>query len=150
VLFRSKFQIMQYASIYEAVITYLLWTRYAKHEEVITLQTHKAYKPVNALGSLTSMLFDKQVLFTCVYRDEKTPKNSIAFKDKVDCAVRIGFVDEAYAEDIKRVYELRNLAHIEAEAKKQIEVELEQAKKSYWRVKPFLEKITNILSEDPT
>src|SRR5271169_20329 len=47
---------------------------------------------------------------------------------KVDCAVRIGCVDSAYAEDIKRTYEFRNLAHIEAEAEKQIEVEIEHAK----------------------
>lgn len=136
-----KFQIMQYASIYEAVISYLLWTRYSDHAEVKALQTHKSYKPVSALGSLTSMTFGDEKLFTCVYTDSRTPKNSIPFKDKVDCAVRIGFVEEAYSEDIKRTYELRNLAHIETEAEKQIEVEVDQSKKSYWRMKPFLERI---------
>ncbi len=40
-----KFQIMQYASIFEAVISNLLWNRYRDHAEVKTLQTHKAYKP---------------------------------------------------------------------------------------------------------
>src|ERR1700733_6487096 len=44
-----KFQIMQYASIYEAVISYLLWSRYASHPDVKTLETHKAYKPVSAM-----------------------------------------------------------------------------------------------------
>lgn len=39
-----KFQIMQYASIYEAVISHLLWTCYSDHPEVKTLQTHKSYK----------------------------------------------------------------------------------------------------------
>lgn len=143
-----KFQIMQYASIYEAVVSYLLWSRYAEHVEVKTLQTHKAYKPVNALGGLTKMQYGDEELFTCVYRDAKTPRNSIPFKDKVDCAVRIGFIDEAYAGDIKRIFELRNLAHIETEAAKQIEVELEQAKIGYWRIKPFLEKITTTLAEN--
>ena len=42
------------------------------------------------------MRYEDEELFTCVYRDSKTPKNTIPFKDKVDCAVRIGFVDEAY------------------------------------------------------
>jgi hypothetical protein len=143
-----KFQIMQYASIYEAVVSYLLWGKYADHDEVKKLQTHKSYKPVNALGSLTKMKYDEEDLFTCVYRDAKTPRNSIPFKDKVDCAVRIGFIDVAYAEDIKKIYELRNLAHIETEAEKQIEVELEQAKTGYWRIKPFLEKIKITLAEN--
>jgi hypothetical protein len=40
-----KFQIMQYASIFEAVISNLFWNRYRDHAEVKTLQTHKAYKP---------------------------------------------------------------------------------------------------------
>jgi hypothetical protein len=142
-----KFQIMQYASIYEAIISYLLWTKYAEHIEVKQLQTHKAYKPVTALGHLTKMKYGEEELFTCVYRDTKTHRNSIPFKDKVDCAVRIGFVDAAYADDIKRLYALRNLAHIETEAERQIEVEIEQAKAGYWRIKPFLDRIVESLSD---
>jgi hypothetical protein len=145
-----KFQIMQYASIFEAVISYLLWNRYKDHAEVRTLQTHKAYKPVSALASHASMRYDNETVFTCVYRNAKTPKNTIPFKDKVDCAVRIGFVDSAYAHDIKRTYELRNLAHIEAEAEKQVEVEIEHAKTGYWRMKPFLEKIVATIEEEST
>ncbi len=95
------------------------------------------------------MKFGDEELFTCVYRDAKTPRNSIPFKDKIDCAVRIGFVDGAHAGDIKQIYELRNLAHIETEAEKQIEVELEQARTGYWRIKPFLEKIATVLAENP-
>ncbi len=53
-----KFQVIQYASIYEAVVAYLLWTRYGNHPEVKKLQTHKAYKPVNALGSSTRITAD--------------------------------------------------------------------------------------------
>ena len=148
-----KFQIMQYASIYEAVVSYLLWSRYADHDEVKALQTHKSYKPVRALGNATSMTFESETfgaeeIFTCVYRDSRTPRNSIPFKEKIDCAIRIGFVEEIYAEDIKRIYELRNLAHIETEAKKQIEVEIEHSKKSYWRMKPFLDKIYSKMAEE--
>lgn len=134
-----KFQIMQYASIYEAVITNLLWGLLKEHPEVIQLQTHKAYKPVNALGSLTKVKYGDEDIFTCVYRDATPPKNSIQFKDKVDCAVRIGFLEAAYAEDIKRAYELRNLAHIETVASKQLDVEIAQSKTAYWRLGTFLD-----------
>jgi hypothetical protein len=143
-----KFQIIQYASIYEAVINNLLWDHYKEHAEVKKLETHKAYKPVSALGSLTSMTYEDEQLFTCVRRDEKTLKNSIAFKDKVDCAVRIGFLESAYSEEIKFIYKLRNLAHIEAEAEKQIEVEIEQSKIGYWRMRPFLEHVIETLAEE--
>lgn len=145
-----KFQILQYASIYEAVIANLLWDRYKDHTEVIKMQIHKAYKPVSALGSITSIKYGDEDIFTCVYRDSKTPRNSIPFKDKVDCAVRIGFIDAKYSEDIKKIYELRNLAHIETEADKQIEVEIDQAKNGYWRIKPFLEKIIETIANEST
>lgn len=142
-----KFQIMQYASIYEAVTVHLLFDRYASHPEVSQLQTHKAYKPIAALAGITEMTYGDEKIHTCVYRDSKTSRNSIPFQDKVDCAVRIGLVDAAFAGDIKRTYELRNLAHIETEATKQLEVEIEQAKTAYWRLQPFLERAAQCLSD---
>lgn len=145
-----KFQIMQYASIYEAVINHLLWGRYADHIAVQALETHKTYRKISALAKPTKIFYEGKELFTCELKDEKTRRNSIAFKDKVDCAVKIGFVEEIYAQDIKRTFELRNLAHIEAEAEQQIEVEIEHAKTGYWRLKPFLEKIIVTLAESDT
>lgn len=55
-----KFQIIQYASIYEAVITYLLWNKFKDDSEVVALGTHKAYKPVSALGKLVNMEFQNE------------------------------------------------------------------------------------------
>lgn len=143
-----KFQITQYASIYEAVISNLLWGYYKDHPELKALETHKAYKPVNALGSKTLMKYGEEDLHTCVHRSTKTPRHSIPFKDKVDCAVRIGFLQEAYSEEIKHLYELRNLTHIETEAKEGIEVEIEHAKTGYWRLRPFLEHIATTLAAE--
>ncbi len=141
-----KFQIIQYASIFEAVITYLLWVKFKDHPEVSKLQMHKAYKKVSALGSLCKMTYDGDELFTCVYKNTKTPKSSIPFKDKVDCAVRIGFIEEKYSKDIKKIYDLRNLAHIESEADKKEEFTIDDSKNGYWRMKPFIEKINEFFS----
>jgi hypothetical protein len=141
-----KFQIMQYASIYEAVISYLLWGPYKDNPLVQKMQTHKAYKPVAAMAAPTTIKYGDEDVFTCVNREAKTPKSSISFGDKVDCAVAIGFLDRAYADDIKKIYKLRNLAHIETEAETEIEVEISHAKAGYWRIKPFLERITMTLN----
>jgi hypothetical protein len=142
-----KFQIIQYASIYEAVVVYLLRETFKDHTEVKKLCTHKAYKKMSALGSKTTMILDGEELHTCVYRDAQTPWSSISFSDKVDCAVRIGFLEEKYAEDIKSLYVLRNLAHLETEAEKEIEVQIEQSKNGYWRLKPFLEKVSDFVKK---
>ncbi len=143
-----KFQIIQYASIYEAVICNLLWGRYKNHSAVQKLLVHKTFKRVDAFAKPTSMTYENQQVFTCVSKVTKKQHNDIAFKEKVDCAVEIGFLEAKYAADIKLLYELRNLAHIEAEAKKQIDVEIEQAKNGYWRMKPFLEKIVAFIHEE--
>jgi hypothetical protein len=87
-------------------------------------------------------------VYTCVERDATTPTSSISFGDKVDCAVMIGFVDSVYADDIKRIYQLRNLLHIENEADKKIEVEISDARQGYWRMKPFFETIKRHISEE--
>jgi hypothetical protein len=148
-----KFQIIQYASIYEAVITYLLWGPYKEHPEVRGIETHKAYRKVPALSSSTTMTwhseqFGDEELFACVYRATRTRKNSIPFPDRLDCAVRIGLVNEANGGDIKAIYQLRNLTHIETEAERNIEVEIEHSRLGYWRLKPFLEVVKNFLEED--
>ncbi len=109
--------------------------------EVKSIQLHKGYKKVDALGDASEIKFGDEKLYTCVYRDVTMSIKSIPFANKVDCAVRIGFVDATYAEEIKKLYQLRNLAHIETEAEKQIEMKIEHAKSGYWRVKPFLQKI---------
>jgi hypothetical protein len=144
-----KFQIIQYASIYEGVVTYLLWTKFSSHEEVKALQTHKAYKPISALGSLTSLSYEGNELHTCLYKSAKTPKNSIPFKDKVDCAVRMGLIEEKFSGDIKHIYDLRNLAHLEAEASRQIQIELDNAKTGYWRMQPFLDGVLDAINSPP-
>lgn len=45
----NKFQIMQYASIYEAIITHLLWTKYADTDAVKRISHHQTYKLINDL-----------------------------------------------------------------------------------------------------
>ena len=50
-----KFQIIQYASIYEAVIVYLLWNRFSEHGAVISIQFHKVFRKAATLPS--SLIF---------------------------------------------------------------------------------------------
>jgi hypothetical protein len=142
-----KFQVAQYASIYEAVISHLLWGHFKGHAEVLGMETHKIYKKVSGLSKDTTMKYGGEDLHTCIYATVRKQRNSISFPDKVDCAVRVGFVQSAYAEEIKQLYALRNLAHIEAEAEKQIEVEIEHSKSAYWRMQPFLKHVVDTVGQ---
>ncbi|WP_237356309.1 hypothetical protein [Xanthobacter sp. YC-JY1] len=137
-----KFQIMQYASIYEAIIVYLLWDKFTSHSELEKIQYHKTYKLAATFpGGLNITNADGEEVFLCVQRKEKTSTFSIKFDDKVDAAVAIGFVQESIGSEIKEFYRLRNAIHLETAIKKSIEYELGQAQLAYWRMQPFIEYI---------
>jgi hypothetical protein len=144
-----KFQIMQYASIYEAVISNLLWGSYRDHPAVVALESHEVLTEVSGFSKSVAATFDGKAMHAAIYKTKKKLRNNIAFGDKVDCAVKIGLVDDSYAKEIKELYTLRNLAHIENEAHRQIEVEIEQSKKAYWRMQPFLQRINALVRPGP-
>ena len=137
----AKFQIMQYASIYEACINYILKEVYRTHAEVIKISTHRSLKEVSALSKHTKISYDGTPALICLEKPTKTEWTAIPFENKVDAAVAIGVISGSYAEEIKRFYQLRNGIHIESAAKRQITYELEQAKLAYRRMSPFIAEI---------
>ena len=93
-----KFQIIQYASIYEAVINYLLLNNFKEDENVKKISTHISLREIAALSGLTKITYEGNKIFTCLKKETKTPWTSIPFHDKVDASVDIGFVNEIYAD----------------------------------------------------
>jgi hypothetical protein len=144
-----KFQITQYASVYESIISHLLWTTFQDTDELKNLETHKAYKKACAWPSKFEGTFDGEPVFLCALRDEKTPTFSIKFDDKVDAAVKIGFVERSIGEEIKTLYKLRNAIHIESAVKNNTAFEIEQARIAYLRLQPFTIKIRKFLNSKP-
>lgn len=137
-----KFQIVQYASIYEAVIIHLLWTKFVESEPLTKIQYHEAFKSAADFPKNISVAnTDGEEVFLCVRRREKTNPFSIKFDDKVQASVEIGFVDAAIGEDIKEFYRLRNAIHLETAIKKSIKYEIEQAQLAYRRMRPFIDTI---------
>lgn len=136
-----KFQMTQYASIYEAAINWLLLNRYKENEKVKNIQLHKAYRPVAALAGPTSIQYDGEQVHPCLYKDAKTPWTSIPFQDKVDAACDIGLIEESLGDEIKEFYQLRNAIHIESAAKRQIDYEIDGTKLAYRRLRPFVDQI---------
>jgi hypothetical protein len=143
-----KFQIVQYAGIYEAIIVHILWSKYADHCEVTAIQFHRTYKKALSLPqNLSIALITGEDLTLCSEVQEKTNAISIKFDDKVDAAVRIGFVDKEIGEDIKLFYKLRNGIHLESAIKNQIKYEIDSSLLAYRRMKPFTEGIRGFLRD---
>jgi hypothetical protein len=81
----------------------------------------------------------------CTNVKQRTSRVSIKFDDKVDAAVRIGFVDENLGNEIKDFYKLRNAIHIESAIKNDIKYELSSSQLAFRRMQPFTRGIKGFL-----
>jgi hypothetical protein len=142
----NKFQIMQYASIYEAIITHLLWGKYAAEEAVLKISTHLAYKPIDDLPANVRIISSPdEKLSLCVHRKEATSSHSIKFDDKVAAAVEIGFVHRQLGSEISEFFRLRNGMHLENAVNRQIQYELKLTRLAYRRIEPFIKGVREFL-----
>jgi hypothetical protein len=143
-----KFQIMQYASIYEAIIVYLLFKQFRETPAVKKIAFHPVYKPVGKLPANVRLITaQSEELSICAYRKEKTTEHTIKFDDKIGAAVEIGFLHGKLGEEISEFYRLRNGMHLESAVKNQIDYEIKQAKLAYRRMRPFIDGIKAFLKD---
>lgn len=143
-----KFQIVQYAAIYEAIIVHMLWSFYPNHHAVTSIEYHANYRKAHALSqSLSLTLSDTgEEVILCVEARQKTSRVSIKFDDKVDAAVEIGFLDRALGEEIKGFYKLRNAIHLESAIKHQVKYEIASSSLAFRRMQPFTLGIKGFLA----
>jgi hypothetical protein len=144
-----KFQIVQYAGIYEAVIVHLLWNRFRDHSAVTAIEFHKAFKKAATLPlslNLTATDTGEEIQL-CVEARQKTSTVSIKFDDKVDAAVAIGFIDLELGEEIKGFYKLRNAIHLESAVKNETKYELDNSLLAYRRLQPFTRGVRGFLRD---
>lgn len=140
-----KFQIIQYASIYEALITHLLWTRHVNDAAVAALEQKVEYKPVPALSSLSVLTYNGDAVVPCVRKVSKKADPQIRFDDKLATSVQIGLIPAKYEAEISEFYALRNSVHIITASRREIEINIEQSKRAYRRMKPVTEHIRSYL-----
>ena len=141
-----KFQIVQYASIYEAIIVYFLWEKFSDHPAVTDIEFHDTFKRAASLPKNVQMLtIAGEEISLCVSSKQKTPRSSIKFDDKVDAAARIGFIDEALGIEIKEFYRLRNAIHIESAIKNDVKYEISSSMLAFRRMQPFTRGIKGFL-----
>ncbi len=141
-----KFQIVQYAGIYEAIIVHLLWNNFKKHPEVRNIETHTTYKSVAKMPKNINLTTEKgEQVDLCVLSEQKTSVVSIKFDDKVSAAVKIGFIDSQIADEIKEFYKLRNAIHLQSAVRNNIKYEINNSLLAYRRLLPFTRGIKGFL-----
>lgn len=161
-IFEIRHQILSYASIYEAVIHYVLYTFYSDTEEFDNLQYHIAPAKIDiptakrdTLQKALSHNGEKII----PYHDQRQKKedSQIKFKDKCLACEKLGLLHKIkdgngpeidLVNEIVEIYGYRNAIHLIAEQRKGIEYELELSKLACRRLRPFIDQIKEKLKAD--
>ena len=160
-IFQIRNQILAYASIYEAVIDYILTTYYSNSPEFETLINFQLLKEFSGLTSEKKeelkTLTGHDDIKVMYYKSVKKEYRTIRFEDKCSTATQLGlihsFIDEEgktidLASEIKEIYSYRNGIHLIAEQARNIQYEIDFSKKAFYYLKPFLTQIKEKLIKD--
>lgn len=161
-IFEVRNQILAYASIYEAVIEYVLSSYYSETEEFEDLMHHVVPVRISIPEEKQSVLqrelsHDGKIIVPFHYAKKKKEKPQVRFDDKCRTAERLGLIhgfvnDEGMEIDLPseiiEIYSYRNGIHIIAEQRKGISYELDLSKRAYRRMRPFVDQIKEKLNTD--
>ena len=147
-----RVQILMYASIYEAMIHYLLFDRLKDNEEVKKLLIHTIPKkisiPLNKKEKLQrELLHNGRIIIPMYYEESPKDITSVRFDEKCATACKIGLITDKLKKELIRIYELRNCLHMHAELRKGIEYELEMSLIAYRRMQPFREQVKKFFNK---
>ena len=160
-IFQIRYQIFAYASLYEAILDYVLLNCYKENRHFKNMLYYKKLKkisvPKNKMSIFDEIEHDGKKIFPCYEGMKKNDYSKIKFESKCDVARRIGLIYKIkyrkgkecdLPNDILRIYNIRNGIHLYAEKRKGIEYDIELSKVAYRRMKPFLEQIKLKLKKD--
>jgi hypothetical protein len=148
-----KVQVLQYASLYEAVLHYLLFTKYADAPavQVLTQTTHRVNVAISQdlrarLVKQTKVPVGELVVMRATPTDADITK--IRFDVKAATATSLGLVSISLRDDLVEVFSARNAIHLHAEIKKNLNYQLDLSRKAYRRMKPLKNQVVARLTAD--
>ncbi|MGV1803685.1 hypothetical protein ACQZ6A_17605 [Agrobacterium vitis] len=141
-----RFQVMSYASIYEASLHHILFTNLKSDARVVALTQFPMKKeisiPAHKKDKLKELLeHDGKEIILTYQSFGRTDETKVRFEKKAECACEIGIIESWLRDDLIEIYEARNAIHIHAEIRKNLDYELDLSLRSYRRMKPFREQI---------
>lgn len=161
-IFEVRNQILGYATLYEAIIEYVLKTYYANSQEYDDLTHHTIPIPISIpqikLNKLKNELsHDGKEIVPFYYARKRKEDTKIRFDEKCKAAEKLGLIHTFTAEngtiidlpkEIIEIYSYRNGIHIMAEQRKGLVYELDLSKRAYRRMRPFIDQIKEKLQSD--
>ena len=140
-----RFQIIQYASICEALLNYTIDT-FFKDEFGSRYASHTLTEVKQATSKLTEIKYDDVSLYLCKYKSEKAVTTWTSTPDKTQYAVEKGIITEATKTAFCTLYDLRNNAHILKAASSNYSPLKKEAIEGYQLTFQFISEVRNYFS----
>lgn len=129
-----KFQIQQYASIYEALLDYTLETYHKEEIKNDILKTIE-YRPVSAFASPTEMFYTeekkKEKIYTCKKKEFYKALKSIKIDEKTKIAINYRIFDLSVKADLDALYDIRNCIHLLKAAQTNYRPTIKEGKRAF-------------------
>ena len=143
-----KFQIIQYASICEALLNYVLEMYFKEEfENQFAAATYVSFP--SALSEKTKITYDGQALFLCKTKKEKAKITWSSNPVKAQFALEKGILTEEVKDSYCALYDLRNNAHILKAAKADYYPKPKESKNAYELVFKFISEIRAYFMANP-
>lgn len=144
-----KFQIVQYAGVFEAAIEHLLFDRtytspkFQKKIEAARekLERHSGLVTVAGLSAKTSITYDGKPTVLAQLKQSRKSRINIPFEERLRACEDLGLIDTKLADEILEFYKKRNSVHLTAKILKSITVELSDTRRGFRRINAFCEYV---------
>ena len=137
-----KFQIIQYASICEAILDYTI-TSFFKAELKSTFFDVEYTNFPNALSNNTEITNLGEKLFVCKKKTREKPLKFVRIGDKTDFAVRKLIISNDIKLKVDALYDLRNNVHILKATEVEYYPKLKEAKEAFLLMQEFVQQTKN-------
>ncbi len=137
-----KFQIVQYASICEAVLDVAI-LKYFKDDVEEVLSVSEFVKCPNVVSSDTKITYGGTPLVLCKNKKKKADLKRTRVDFKTKYAVSKGLITQDTKNSLDNLYDLRNNVHILKATKSQYTPRLREAKDAFLLMQAFVEEIKN-------
>ena len=135
-----KFQIIQYASICEAVIDHSIETFF--DQEAKELFSKKEYSKCNeALAATTTITHNGEKVYCCKEKIKHTPLKCVRITDRLELCVQKGIISAEIKNELEQLYDTRNNIHILKAATSNYIPRIYEAKNAFLLMQKFIETV---------
>lgn len=151
-LIETKMQIAMYASIHEAIVSYVALDLYRSNpiiQKLLKIKKLCEYSIPESLKSKLSseLIHDGKEIVPCFYSEKKVDETKIRYDDKVKALYELKLISSQMKDDLIKIYEYRNTVHIEADLKKKLVYSIEISKLAYRRVEGLDIELTQSITK---